>query len=204
MSSSYRCLVCFSLITWLPHVAEAQRMRFGVAVGGSLVAGNDFRRVVSFGGFPVTGANRAGYHLRGIGEVSFAQHAFRVEIFYNQLSSSPNSWVGRGNDGGMAALSDRTMGVTTNLVGSFTSSKTIRPYFLLGAGPFISTLGTNPDRQSDQVVSDRTGLGIGIQAGLGLRVRAGTRDALVEWRFSQALNETRGVAFLPVTLGVVF
>ena len=59
---------------------------------------------------------------------------------------------------------------------------------------------------NDSCASGRVagGMGLGLQTGVGLRVRAGKRNVLLEWRYSQALNNTRGVGFMPLTLGVMF
>ena len=50
----------------------------------------------------------------------------------------------------------------------------------------------------------RGGMGLGLQTGVGLSIRAGKRSVLLEWRYGQALNNTRGVGFMPLTLGVMF
>src|SRR2546425_6370065 len=66
------------------------------------------------------------------------------------------------------------------------------------------SLGSNPDQQSSAVVVTRGGMGLGLQTGAGLRIRTGQHSLLLEWRYGQALNNTRGVAFMPLTAGVVF
>src|SRR5439155_1288786 len=75
---------------------------------------------------------------------------------------------------------------------------------LVDAGGFGSLLGTNPDQQSSEVVVTRGGMGLGLQTGVGLRIRMGQHSLLLEWRYGQALNNTRGIAFMPLTAGIVF
>src|SRR5213592_2999493 len=84
-----------------PPLLAAQRPRFGIAAGKSFVGGGDSRTLVDAGGFNVTGADQAGFHIRGVVEVPLnsAAFAFRAEVFYNTLvdalgngrSSSPST-----------------------------------------------------------------------------------------------------------------
>lgn len=155
-----------------PVSVQAQRARFGFAVGKSFVGGGDSRTLVNAGDFNVTGADQTGFHIRAFAEVPLNSPAFvfRGELFYNRLHSRPNSVA---------------------IVGS-------------GTGAAASTLGTNPDPQSSQVVMTRSGMGPGLQTSIGMHVRLGQQSLLVEWRYSQALNNTRGAGFMPLTVGIVF
>src|SRR5437763_12571050 len=93
-----------------PLLLAAQRPRFGSAAGKSFVGGGDSRTLVDAGGFNVTGADQAGFHIRGMAEVPLnsAAFAFRAEVFYNTLHSHPNSVAIVGSGSGAAALYDRT------------------------------------------------------------------------------------------------
>ena len=186
---------------------SAQGTRFGIAYGTSLVGGGDSRVLVPVSdSFNVTGASQSGYHFRAfletpLGSPSFA---FRTELFYNKLHSKPNSYAIVGSGVGTAALTDRTFGLTGTFVATFSPRARVSPYFLLGAGFFGSELGTNPDPTSSQVVITQRGMGLGLQTGLGLRFRVAKTDLLLEWRFAQAFNNTRGATFMPLTFGVKF
>lgn len=203
-----RCIVLFPLVAALcmPTLAQGQGARFGIAVGHSFVGGGDSRVVVDAGGFNVTGSGQAGVHLRGFAEwpLNSTAFAFRAEFFYNRLHSNPNTIAVVGRTTAQSALTDRTSGVTGNFVASLSPHARVSPYFLLGAGVFRSILGTNSDPQSRDVVISRGGMGLGIQLGVGMRVRIQQRDFLLEWRYGQALNNTRGSAFMPLTVGIVF
>lgn len=94
--------------------------------------------------------------------------------------------------------------MTGNFVASLSPQARVSPYFLFGAGVFRSTLGTNSDPQSRDVVISRRGMGLGLQFGVGMRVRIQQRDFLLEWRYGQAVNNTRGSAFMPLTVGILF
>lgn len=192
----------------IPPSLNAQRSRYGLAFGTSLVGGGDSRVLVDAGDFGVTGAGQAGHHLRGMVEIPLtsAAVAFRAELFYNILHSHPNSYavVSSRDTVVSTALSDRVIGLTGNFVASLSPRARVSPYFLLGAGAFLSQLGTNPDVQSAEVVVTRAGMGIGLQTGVGMRVRLGARHVLFEWRYGQALNNTRGAGFMPLTVGVLF
>ena len=48
------------------------------------------------------------------------------------------------------------------------------------------------------------GMGMGLVAGGGLRVRLGRPTLLVDWRYYQALHNTRGSAFMPLAVGLSF
>jgi hypothetical protein len=193
-----------TLCTAIP--LRAQHPRFGIAAGTSFVGGGDSRALVDAGGFNVTGADQAGFHLRAMAEwpLNSAAFAFRAEFFYNRLHSRPNTVAIVGSSSGAAALSDQTAGLTGNFVASLSSQARLSPYFLLGAGVFGSSLGTNPDPQSGEVVISRNGMGLGLQTGVAVRFRIGRQSFLVEWRYGQALNNTRGVGFMPLTVGVMF
>lgn len=189
----------------VPCVLQAQRTRYGVAVGTSLAGGGATRTWVDAGGFAVTGAGGAGFHIRGMAERSISGgFSFRGELFYNQLTSGPNTYAIVGDTVAATALRDRTIGLTANFVTSLAPQAKVSPYVLVGAGMFLSSLGTNPDPQSDQVDRWVGSLGLGVQTGMGLRVRAGDRSVLLEWRFGQALNRTRGMAIMPLTVGITF
>jgi len=198
----------FTVIAMLCSVnsLEAQRLRFGVAAGTSWVGGGDSRILVDAGGFNVTGADQAGYHLRGFAELPLNSGAlaFRAEVFYNALHSRPNSVAIVGSGSGTAALYDRTIGLTGNFIASLRPRARVSPYFVLGAGAFVSRLGTNSDPQSNKIAVTRGGMGLGLQTGLGMRVHVGTKNFLLEWRYAQALNNTRGASFMPLTIGVQF
>src|SRR2546428_1212330 len=130
----------------IPVLLEAERGRFGLAAGTGLVGGGDSRALVDAGGFNVTGADHAGFHVRGMAEVPLgsAAFAFRAELFYNSLHSRPNSVASVGSGTGAAALSDRTRGLAGNFVASLIPQAGVSPYFLLGAGVVRAPLRPNP------------------------------------------------------------
>jgi len=203
-----RRIVVYPLVAALcmPTLAQGQGPRFGIAVGQGFAGGGDSRVLVDAGGFNVTGAGQAGLHIRGMAEwpLSSPAFAFRAEFFYNRLYSNPNTYAFVGSTTAQTALTDRTSGVTGSFIASLSPQSRVSPYFLLGAGVFRSTLGTNSDPQSPDVTISRGAMGLGLQAGLGMRVRIQRRDFLVEWRYGQALNNTRGMAFMPLTVGIMF
>lgn len=204
MSRSCLVLVLAALVGSIP--LQAQRTRFGIAVGKGFVGGGDSKTLVDINGDTVTGADQAGLHLRAFAEVplSSPSFAFRAELFYNRMTSSSNSWAIVNGSIGKAALEDQTMGLAGTFIGMLKPKARVSPYFLLGAGIFASKLGTNRDPQSTDVVMTRGGMGLGLQTGMGLRWRIGQKDLLFEWRYSQALNNTRGAAFMPLTVGLTF
>src|SRR5436309_16135202 len=114
----------------IPVLLQAQRVRFGLAAGTSLVGGGDSRALVDAGGFNVTGADQAGFHVRGMAEVPLgsAAFAFRPELVYNSLHSRPNPVAIVGSGSGAGALSARTLGLAGNLVGSLSLQAGATPY----------------------------------------------------------------------------
>ena len=131
---SRSCLLLAVLVASAP--LQAQKTRFGFAVGKGFVGSGDSRTLVNINGDTVTGADQAGLHVR----------AFAV----------------------------------------------------------VPLSSTNPDPQSTEVAESLGGMGLGRQTGIGLRVRMGQRNLLLEWRYSQALNNTRGAASMPLTVGITF
>ncbi|MGH7699022.1 MAG: hypothetical protein ACREMJ_00660 [Gemmatimonadales bacterium] len=184
----------------------AQRVQFGALVGYSLVGGGDSRAVVDDGGSTVTGAGRAGLHLRGFVDIplSSSTFTFRAELFYNRLTSSPNSYAVVGRETAQQALTDRTAGLSGSFVAATSGSARVAPYFALGAGVFTTTLGYNPDPSATEVTRTQGGMGLGLLAGGGLRIRTQGPTVLVDWRYYQALHNTRGSAFMPLSIGMTF
>ena len=204
MSRFSLLLVLATLFASVP--LQAQRARFGIAVGKGFVGGADSKTAVYLNGDSVTGGDQAGLHLRAFAEVPLNSPSFkfRGELFDNRMTSYSNSWAIVGNGIVKAALEDRTIGLTGSFIAAIKPGARVSPYFLLGAGVFASKLGTNSDPQSSQVVMTRSGMGLGLQTGMGLNVRLGQRDLQFEWGYRQALNNTRGAAVMPLTVGIVF
>lgn len=202
-----RSIVLFPLVATLcmPTLSQAQGARFGIAIGKGLPAG-DSRVVVDAGNFIVTGAGQAGLHIRGMLEwpLNSTAFAFRTEFFYNRLYSSPNTYAVVGDTVATAALTDRTVGLMSSFVASLAPNAGVTPYFVIGAGVVKSSLGTNSDPQSNDAVISKGGIGLGLQTGVGLRFRIQRTDLLMEWRYAQVLNNTRGAAYWPLTVGIKF
>ncbi|MFL5492950.1 MAG: hypothetical protein ACJ8DC_01060 [Gemmatimonadales bacterium] len=179
----------------------AQGPRWGLLIGRSLVGGGDSRTLV---GSAVTGADQAGLHLRAFADLPLEATplSLRAEIFYNRLTSGPNTFDAGVN--GKAALVDQTIGLTGSLVATPSRRSAVAPYFSLGAGVFTTRLGHNPDPQSTQITSTYRGMGLGLAAGGGVRVRLGRPTLLVDWRYYQALYNTRGSSFMPLSIGLAF
>src|SRR5437867_12736627 len=125
MSRRLLFLRVLTVLCAAPPRLAAQRPRFGIAAGKSFVGGGDSRTLVDAGGFNVTGAAQAGFHIRGVVEVPLnsAVFAFRAEVFYNTLHSRPNSVAIAASGSDAAALYDRTSG----LAGSFVASLNSQP-----------------------------------------------------------------------------
>jgi hypothetical protein len=104
----------------------------------------------------------------------------------------------------MAALVDRTLGLTGSFVGTPGRRARVASYFSLGAGLFTTRLGHNPDVLSTTVTETYQGMGLGLVAGGGLRMRLGNPELLLDWRYYQALYNTRGSSFMPLSIGLAF
>jgi hypothetical protein len=48
------------------------------------------------------------------------------------------------------------------------------------------------------------GMGLGLVAGGGLRIRLGRPTLLLDWRYYQALYSTRSSSFMPFSVGLGF
>jgi hypothetical protein len=197
-------LVLIAFLHSAPLAAQLEpRVQFGGLIGYSLVGGGDSRTVV---GSDVTGAGRAGLHLRGFVSLPLAARAlsFQGELFYNRLTSNANTYAVVGATAARSALSDRALGLTGSFVASTSPTARVAPYFALGAGLFTSSLGSNPDPLGAQVTNTDRGMGFGLVAGGGVRWRIGRPTLLLDWRYYQALHSTRGSSFMPLSLGLAF
>ena len=204
MSRSCLLLVLAALVTSAPLHAQ-QRTRFGFAIGKGLVAG-DSRTLIDVNGDTATGAGQDGLHVRAFAEVPLGSpsFAFRGELFYNRLTASSNTIAVVNGSVGKEALKDETIGLTGSFIGTLNPKARVSPYFLVGAGVVRSHLGMNPDPTSNEVATTRGGICLGLQTGMGLRWRLGRADLLFELRYNQVLNNTRGSAFWPLTVGITF
>jgi hypothetical protein len=194
-------LTLVALILGSAESFSAQNPHVGALIGRSLVGGGDSRTLVGSG---VTGADQAGLHLRAFADLPLERSpfSFRAELFYNRLTSGSNTFDAGVN--GKAALVDRTMGITGSFVATTSRSAGVAPYFSLGAGLFTTSLGHNPDELSSLVTETYNGMGLGLAAGAGVRVRLGGPHLLLDWRYYQALYNTRGSSFMPFSIGLAF
>ena len=183
----------------------AQTRHFGLAGGMSQVAGGSMI-MVDFGSFAVTGASKAGYHVRGwfAAPLGTDHLTFQGELFYNRHTSDPNTFRLFGDSLVQMALIDRTMGVMGNLALDLAPRARISPRVTMGMGVMSTQVWSNPNPASAEATLYRSGTAIGIQTGVGFRLRAGRIDLLLDGRFVQPLGTNRGTAFWPVTLGVGF
>jgi hypothetical protein len=99
---------------------------------------------------------------------------------------------------------DETYGLTGSFVATRSHHSAVAPYFSLGAGLFNTRLGHNPDPESTRVTSTYRGMGLGLVAGGGVRFRIGRPTLLLDWRYYQALYNTRGSSFMPLSIGLAF
>lgn len=184
---------------------HAQHWSFGVGVGAALVGPNGGRAVWP-GAFPVTGADRAGFNLRGMADYALARLpvSVRGEVSVTRLSSRPRSAALVDGTQAPTALSDRTLAGTANLVLTMNRAGRAAPYLIAGAGLYHTRLGTNADFTSARVAEAREDVGFGLNGGAGARVRTGGPDLLLELRYHQVLSSPRGSPFIPVTVGVLF
>jgi hypothetical protein len=198
-SLGYLALLSLQLTLITPLVA--QHPTFGILIGRSLVGGGDSRTLVGNG---VTGGDQPGPHFRAYADLPLqaSGFSFRAELFYNRLTSGPSTYDARVN--GKAALVDRAAGLTGSFVAMLSPHRTVSPYFSLGAGLFTTSLGHNPDGFSTQVTEEYQGMGMGLVAGGGLRIRLGRPTLLLDWRYYQALYSTRGSSFMPFSIGLGF
>jgi hypothetical protein len=197
-------LALIAILQSAPLAAQlAPRAQFGGVIGYSVVGGGDSRAVVGTG---VTGAGRAGLHLRGFVSLPLAARAlsFQGELFYNRLTSGANTYAIVGALSARSALVDQTLGITGSFVASTSHSARVAPYFALGAGLFTSSLGSNPDPLGTEVTHTDHGMGFGLVAGGGVRWRIGRPTLLLDWRYYQALHSTRGSSFMPFSVGLAF
>ncbi|MGH7629512.1 MAG: hypothetical protein ACREOF_08975 [Gemmatimonadales bacterium] len=132
--------------------------------------------------------------------------SIRLDAFYNRLTTGPQT-VGF-VDGQFAptARVDRTLGLAGSLVAATSHSAAVAPYVSLGAGFFVSHLNGDVAGSGaglTPVTLDAVGLGVAAGGGVALRFWSGPQ-VLVDWRYHQALTNTRGGGFMPLSIGLRF
>ena len=193
-----------AVLPYLPLAAqETPRPQFGGLIGYSLVGGGDSRTITGTG---VTGAGRAGLHLRAFVALPLAVPALSLhgELFYNRLTSGANTYASVGSVTARSALTDEAAGLTGSFVATTSRTARLSPYFALGAGLFTSSLGSPSAEFGTRATRSEHGMGLGLVAGGGLRWRVGRSALLLDWRYYQALHNTRGSSFMPLSVGLAF
>jgi|CXWL01.1.fsa_nt_gi hypothetical protein len=200
--SAPRVALIAAAILVAPTVTHAQSTRVGFSGGLNFVGGGASRTGVDVGGTTVTGADRQGKYVSAFLERhgDAGPLGMRLEAFYGRLTSGRQTWSPKGRP----ALRDETFGAVATLVYSLSSGRDLTPYTLLGAGLYATSLGTNPDPSASTVSQTARGMGLGMHVGAGLEWQVRRTHFFAEWRFQQALHQTRGGAFMPFVLGVKF
>lgn len=194
-------LLLFAAISLLPTLATAQSTRVGLSGGLNFVGGGASRIGVDVSGTTVTGADRQGHYFSAFMErTAGGPMGVRLEAFYSRLTSGRQTWSPEGRP----ALRDETFGAATTLTYALRQRASLTPYTLLGAGLYATSLGTNPDPSASEATQTARGMGLGLHVGAGLEWQVDGAHLFAEWRFQQALHQTRGAAFMPFVLGVKF
>lgn len=195
-------LMMVALASVLPAGAAAQTTSVGVAGGMNFVGGGSSKIAVDIGGLPITGGDRQGQYFSAFLErrTESVPTSLRLELFYSRLTSGPQT----SNALGRAALRDVTYGAAATMAYSLRSGSGPKPYALLGAGIYATSLGTNAVAGATEVTQTRNGMGLGLHVGLGMEWRVSGAQMFTEWRYQQALHQTRGSAFMPFVVGVKF
>ena len=198
---TFRATLLAALVT-VPAVVSAQSTRIGVSGGLNFVGGGSSKIGVDINGSPVTGGDRQGQFFSVFLErqTEGAPTSLRLEAFHGRLTSGPNT----SNSFGRAALRDATYGAAATLAYSLGSGSGMKPYALLGAGMYATSLGTNPEAGATEVTQSKNGMGLGLHVGVGLEWSLNRTQVFTEWRYQQALHQTRGAAFMPLVVGVKF
>lgn len=188
----------------IPTVVEGQSGTWALDVGYSAQGGNQSLVAVANPESRMTGADRGGFHLRGSFERRVAAAAgWRIEGFYNRLTSDNNTFAVVNGETLPAARSDQSFGLFALGVVHTSRAAHGSPYFLLGGGPMVSRLHRNSPPGSTTGFT-RTGLGFGVTGGVGIAYRALGLTLRNEIRYAQSVSGVRGAAFLPLSVGVQF
>ena len=184
------------LLVATPALAQdAPRVSFGAFGGKSWIVG---KADLVPGSYPLTGAHENGFHvgLRSQVDRGLGPFDLRVDAMYSKLTGQTEAYsVGR------MAMRDEFYAAIGSIVLPFNRGGRFAPYLTAGAGIFHSRLGTNPIAGVDEITEFRSGTGLGLTAGAGMRVRLERFDLLLETRLANALNATSGRATLPISVG---
>ncbi len=206
-------LVCLALVPLCTAPLHAQRPTIGVVVGHSFVTGRtlvDATAGLSLveGHRRLTGADQAGLHARGFADLPIAATALsiRLDAFYNRLTTGVPTVAFVDGQFAPTARVDRTLGLTASLLATTSRTATVAPYVSLGLGLFLSHLEGDVGASGAGLTTlTLDGVGPGVAAGGGVALRLWSGPAVVvDWRYHQALNHTRGSGFMPLSVGLRF
>jgi len=177
---------------------QSDRLRLGVFGGKSWIVGHSDPVPASF---PLSGASENGHHFGALLELDGAAGplSLRFDAIYNRLTGQSAAF----SPAGRMALLDEYYAVLVGFVLPFRPGSAFSPYLVAQTGTFHSRLGTNPEVGLDDITETRSGTGVGIAAGAGLRFQLRrSLSAFLETRYVDALNDVSGRRTLPITLGI--
>jgi hypothetical protein len=194
--SAYHLLAVALVFFARPAAAQT---KFGASLGPNFILDLGRPHVMN-AGFPLTGGSTEGVNVAGFAE----RGAVRLEVMYNRLKSIPSSWHFITPDSiARHAMLDEAIALNGVGILPLARSRRISFYLAGGAGVVYSRLGTNPQPGDPQITQRETGIGLGLNAGIGLRVHFSAMELMLESRLFRSLNEVRGRSFVPIQLGVV-
>lgn len=202
-----------------PKFAVVTLFALGLAFGGSIAAAQGATSLVkpisvgisggvsiptgsladgSYGGFSGvnTGYNVTGSLAIGLPVVPFG---LRVDVAYNNFGTRNTSFV-LGNDAVVPGYNAdaRVLGATANVVFPLhLPAPTLEPYLIGGVGEYNVRLSPTTGGSTSQS-------NFGVNIGAGVKLPLALFSAFVEARYNHVNQNNGNMAFMPITVGVMF
>jgi opacity protein-like surface antigen len=149
------------------------------------------------------GALRTGYFLGASLERAFSGSPLtaRLDLFFNRLTSPSLMYETGSSIPAYAAERDQVWGAALSAVVSLSEGWLV-PYALAGLGWMHTRLQGAWLSADVEFTAEHSAAGLGVLAGVGIRVRVRGRTFFVESRYGQVMRGERGSPFIPLTVGV--
>jgi hypothetical protein len=184
------------------------RTRWTIALGPSETVGAGNPIWTADGNEALVGPAGNGFHVavgaaRAIPRSSLE---FQAHILYNRVAGGHATYLAVDYGSGLARMAHRaeSFALISGLTWRAFADRRWTPYLVTAAGIYRSILGTNPDDRDARVSETYAVTNPGVNAGVGIALRFGTREGFFEVRRHELLGVSQGVSYVPLSFGMRF
>lgn len=193
MLGRHTALMAVLVFLCLPPPTSAQDLSWGGTLGVGR-PGIPFFGPHFHDGLTGAGRERLGPFVSAFSEWSPSSSpvTVRTELFYNRLTTAPNSAYVIDGELVPLALLDEVLGLDLGIIWPQTGRTGGGPYLVGGPSVLANRLGTNPLLYLDEVTDVRWSYGLGVHFGAGVAFGIGGLRTGIELKYHQGLFEGRG------------